>query len=230
MLEKHHRTNSETLVDILAMSKCQMMLHGSSAVSEAATYLNIDLHNHSVNWEDPNRMNSVEFENLARQLLGTAGQAPVDLEALEKEEIKKRGVADQTLNKPKIIAGDESRKCHRNAIVYLAQKLHSSYGRDSFGILLESLRLMNKNYFSLHNHSNNTDVMIFHTADFKSEDRDLMESLLGSEFRAALHFVDLSNTTYWQRPSWHRKDDPLSWFGTSEHHCLYPYLNEEGVV
>jgi hypothetical protein len=212
MLEKHHRTNSETLVDILAMSKCQMMLHGSSAVSEAAIYLNFDLHGRSVNLEDPDRMNADAFENVARQILGTVGQVPVDVEALERQAIK-GDRASKALNKPRIIMGDYSRKCHRNAIVYLAQKHHSSYGRDSFGILLESLRLMNDNYLSLHNHRSNTDVMIFHTADFKREDMDLLESLLGPDFRAAVRFIDLSNTTYWQRPSWHREDDPLSWFG-----------------
>jgi hypothetical protein len=48
----HHLTNTQVLVDILAMSKCQFLLHGLSAVSEATHYLNIDLHrNKSVNLE-----------------------------------------------------------------------------------------------------------------------------------------------------------------------------------
>jgi hypothetical protein len=125
--------------------------------------------------------------------------------------------ADNT-EQAKIIHGDDQRECRRNAIVYLAQKKHSSYGRDSFGILLESLKLMNINYLSRNNHRNNTDVMIFHTSDLTKEDMDLMESQLGHEFRSLLHFVDLSNTTFWQRPAWHRKDNPLEWYGTFSGH------------
>ena len=48
----HHRTNKEVLVDILAMSKCEFMVHGLSAVTEATHYLNLNLHNHSVNLEE----------------------------------------------------------------------------------------------------------------------------------------------------------------------------------
>lgn len=36
----HHDTNVQVLVDILAMSQCQFLLHGLSAVSEAVLYLN----------------------------------------------------------------------------------------------------------------------------------------------------------------------------------------------
>ena len=68
-LERHHRTNSEVLVDILAMSHCELLLHGNSAVSEAAIYLNPILHNHSVNWEDPERMTVQQFQELSRQVL-----------------------------------------------------------------------------------------------------------------------------------------------------------------
>jgi hypothetical protein len=213
MLEKHHRANSEALVDILAMSKCQLLLHGSSTVSEAAIYLNLNLHNQSVNWEDPDKMDVAQFEALARRVLGTVGEAPVDLAELEKQVSETDAEATDAVERVRIIRGDEKRQCRRNAIVYLAQKKHSSYGRDSFGILLESLKLMNTNYLSLGNHRENTDVIIFHTADFTREDLKLMESNLGSDFRAALQFVDLSNTTYWQRPSWHRKDNPLQWYG-----------------
>lgn len=49
---KHHRTNTEVLVDILAMAKCEFMVHGLSAVTEATHYLNLNLHNHSVNLEE----------------------------------------------------------------------------------------------------------------------------------------------------------------------------------
>eukprot|EP00934_Nitzschia_sp_Nitz4_P006970 Nitzschia sp. Nitz4//scaffold169_size48518//31504//32691//NITZ4_007076-RA/size48518-processed-gene-0.95-mRNA-1//-1//CDS//3329538400//6960//frame0 len=48
----HHRTNTEVLVDILAMSKCRFFVHGFSAVSEAVMYLNFKLHSNSVDLED----------------------------------------------------------------------------------------------------------------------------------------------------------------------------------
>jgi hypothetical protein len=48
----HHRTNKEVLVDILAMAKCEFMVHGLSAVTEATHYLNLNLHNQSVNLEE----------------------------------------------------------------------------------------------------------------------------------------------------------------------------------
>ena len=47
----HHRTNTEVLVDIAAMAKCHWILHGLSAVSEAAIYTNPILHQNSVNLE-----------------------------------------------------------------------------------------------------------------------------------------------------------------------------------
>lgn len=48
----HDRTNRQVLVDILAMSQCGFMVHGFSAVSEAAIYLNLHLHENSVDLED----------------------------------------------------------------------------------------------------------------------------------------------------------------------------------
>jgi hypothetical protein len=64
-----HRTNTEVLTDILAMSKCQFLIHGYSAVSESAIYLNLDLHNRSVNLEDPSHMNVEEFGALVQRVL-----------------------------------------------------------------------------------------------------------------------------------------------------------------
>jgi hypothetical protein len=66
---EHHRTNTEVLTDVLAMSKCQFLIHGYSAVSESAIYLNLDLHNRSVNLEDPNHMNVEEFGALVQRVL-----------------------------------------------------------------------------------------------------------------------------------------------------------------
>lgn len=71
-LEDHHRVNSEVLVDILALSKCQMLLHGFSTVSEAAIYVNPTLHSNSVNLEDPDRMDPDDFEKLAKRVIASA--------------------------------------------------------------------------------------------------------------------------------------------------------------
>ena len=53
------------------------------------------------------------------------------------------------------------------AIVYLAQKRHSSYGRDSIGLLTRSLRLLFENY----NSAFADDVLIFHEGDFTPSDQ-----------------------------------------------------------
>jgi hypothetical protein len=73
-LSSHHVTNTQVLVDILAMSKCQFLLHGLSAVSEATHYLNIDLHrNKSVNLEIPRHATVDEFREMIRE--GTTPQS-----------------------------------------------------------------------------------------------------------------------------------------------------------
>ena len=51
LTSSRHATNVQVLVDILAMSRCQHMLHGLSAVSEASHYFNPLLHNRSINLE-----------------------------------------------------------------------------------------------------------------------------------------------------------------------------------
>lgn len=71
-----HRTNTEVLTDILALSKCTFMLHGLSAVSESAMYLNPDLIDQSVNLEDPNHMTVLEFEALVTSVVKTGTTPP----------------------------------------------------------------------------------------------------------------------------------------------------------
>jgi hypothetical protein len=191
-LDKHHRTNSEVLVDILAMAKCSIFLHGNSAVSEAVIYLNPNLHNNSVNWEDPDRISVAEFESLSKQVLPKK-DAPL-------QPVMKIQEMQSKLVSPTIIKGKSERKCRKNAIVYVAQKQHSSYrGRNSFDLLLKSLDLVHKNYLSLDNHADNTDLIIFHTADFDNQDLEIFESHFGTNFRDLVHLVDLTNTTYWKR-------------------------------
>jgi hypothetical protein len=48
----YHQTVTEALTDALALSKCTFMIHGLSALSEAAFYLNPELIERSVNLED----------------------------------------------------------------------------------------------------------------------------------------------------------------------------------
>jgi alpha 1,2-mannosyltransferase len=94
----------------------------------------------------------------------------------------------------------------------LAQKRHSSYGRDSAAIFQKSLKLLYKNYLSDPKHMNKTDVFIFHTGDFNQTDLLTIESLLGPASRGAVHLVDLSRSEYWARPKANAMDDPTSWY------------------
>lgn len=56
LYETHHdATNRQVPVDILALSRCTFLIHGLSAVSEAAIYWNFDLNERSVNLEDKPR-------------------------------------------------------------------------------------------------------------------------------------------------------------------------------
>ncbi len=76
------------------------------------------------------------------------------------------------------------------AIVYLAQKRHSSYGRDSIGLLTRSLRLLFANY----NDKFRDDVLVFHEGDFTPRDQ---ASIIDG--RAPIRFARLP-TRYWSMP------------------------------
>lgn len=58
----HHTTNLQVLVDIRAMTFCQWMLHGLSAVSEAVLYLNPDVQN--INLEEPQHPKVEVFQRI----------------------------------------------------------------------------------------------------------------------------------------------------------------------
>jgi hypothetical protein len=66
-LAGHHRTNTEIFIDILAMSQCQFLLHTLSSVAEATIFINLNLHNRSVNLEDDHPMSAADFEDLVRK-------------------------------------------------------------------------------------------------------------------------------------------------------------------
>lgn len=69
LTSSHHRTNVEVLQDIYALSKCSFLLHGRSAVSEAVMYLNLNLHENSVDLEDSDRYSVSEFQNVVEKTL-----------------------------------------------------------------------------------------------------------------------------------------------------------------
>jgi hypothetical protein len=66
-LAGHHQTNTEIFIDILAMSQCSFLLHTLSSVAEATIFLNLHLHNRSVNLEDAHPMSVTDFEDLVRR-------------------------------------------------------------------------------------------------------------------------------------------------------------------
>ena len=61
MTQSHHKTNTEVMTDILAMAECEFMVHGMSAVTEAVHYLNLRLHNQSVNLEEEEMKTSSSY-------------------------------------------------------------------------------------------------------------------------------------------------------------------------
>ena len=65
-----HTTNTEGLVDMYAMSRCQFLVHGFSAMAEAAHYLNYpQLHTHSVNLDDTDQPTSNPTLDEFRQMV-----------------------------------------------------------------------------------------------------------------------------------------------------------------
>ena len=68
-MASHHQTNKEALTEILAISRCQFLVHGFSAISESSIWINLDLHNQSVNLEDEEHMDSEVFGTLVRSAI-----------------------------------------------------------------------------------------------------------------------------------------------------------------
>jgi hypothetical protein len=223
MLDDHHRVNSETLVDILALSKCDVLLHGYSTVSEAVMYLNPGLHNHSVNLEEDfsHRLSPKAFEMMIRFAIGIDNH-------LQKEVDDSKKYLVQTTNfvEPRVLVrhgsdqGCQSNNSNnKNAIVYLVQKVHSSYNRDSYGTLLRSLQLLHEHYLSVDNHMDNTNLFLFHTGDFNATDVEWIEDNI-FHTRGFVRLVDLSGSRFWARPESNRNDIPeIHWY-------VYPRFSE----
>ena len=105
-------------------------------------------------------------------------------------------------------------QCKKNAIVYLAQKKHSTYQRNSLELLERSLKLLHSNYLLLHDHHKNVNVFIFHEGDFDTSDIALLES---SQQKGLVHLVNLTSTPFWQLPDHLRRDNPTTWKGAHEY-------------
>jgi alpha 1,2-mannosyltransferase len=111
------------------------------------------------------------------------------------------------------VPNQQQQQCRPNAIVYLAQKKHSSYvGRDSFGLLLQSLDLLFLNY--LDTHWKTASVLIFHTGDFNDTDRQFLQQRQAPHTNGTILLYNLWNTSYWQLPASLKNDDPSLWFLT----------------
>jgi alpha 1,2-mannosyltransferase len=218
MIGSHHRVNAEMLVDILALSKCRWLLRTFSTVPEASIYLNPNLRNSSINLEDPQKLTPAQFGLLVRQELLNTGKPPMSPFRSSLAVGSMRPPLSLRLKNATILKRHESvrGKCRTNAIIYLAQKRHSSYGRDSYSILLQSIDLLYKNYLRNPDHLNNTDIFIFHTGDFNQSDLATIESRLGQFGRGAVHLVNLLRSSYWARPKANANEDPTTWYAFPE--------------
>lgn len=261
-IEKHHRVNAEVLVDIVALSKCSFLIHGYSTTSEAAIYINLMLHNHSINIEDPTRMSILDFENIihnwhdgedlrtkssetwtesmARQRFVEEMKKTAIIQNQQQQQINHDGKTDDgkdsiepnsnqemNLSEPQIIQHqhthlsdqDDDIKlhiCKNNAIVYLVQKKHSTYKeRDSYSNFLKSLTLLHKNYLSINQHMNNTDILIFHTGDYNENDLSIIEEHIPihkNNNDGTIRLINIFNTSYWTRPKSNLDDNPATWY------------------
>ena len=64
----HHRTNVEALTDILALSKCTYLVHGNSALSESAFYLNPLLIERSINLEHNDQDAEAKYAKILKMI------------------------------------------------------------------------------------------------------------------------------------------------------------------
>ena len=205
MMDSHHRVNSEMLVDILALSQCRVLVHSSSAMAELIVALSK---------EDTIDINLEDERTLLPSGLG---------DQLNSEKNMLDAVIDDgdftiiNVSGAKVLSRKTGRGFSQNAIVYLAQKKHSTYGRDSFGTLLRSLQLLRENY--LEKHMATTDIFIFHVDSFKKNDLVTIEQVLGPASVGSVRLVDLDQSAFWSRPDFLQDSDPHTWYA-------YPLFSE----
>ena len=68
------------MVEILALSKCQFLIHGLSAVSESSIWINVDLHYTSVNLEDSDHLDPSRFGSLVEKVLSGGNASDIVLQ------------------------------------------------------------------------------------------------------------------------------------------------------
>ena len=146
----------------------------------------------------------VEKHNVHDTFKQTQMQTQVTMKVMEQSQFQKQTQQQQQQQ--------QQQRCKTNAIVYMAQKQHTSYTRDSYSLLLNSLDLLYKNYLMIDNHYQNATVMIFHTGDFNSTDLQEIESRYDPKYHGVMTLVNLLGTSYWQLPEWLSGDDPSTWW------------------
>ncbi len=114
------------------------------------------------------------------------------------------------------ILSQTPRSFRTNAIAILIQKQHSTYRRDSYGLLLQTLQLLRDNYLlqDYPNNLDNVDVFLFHTGEFHFTDAIVLESLLLETTNypvGIVKLVNLNNTPYWRLPHNVRNDNATEW-------------------
>lgn len=118
-------------------------------------------------------------------------------------------ITQDELEKP-IFIGDKATDfrstCRPHALVYLVQKKHSSHNTNRASVFQKSLDLFYKNYLAQHHED--VSVYLFHTGDYDAEDLQELRKLYPN---LLFRLVDLSNTKYWELPSWLRNDDQSTW-------------------
>mmetsp|Transcript_41590 Transcript_41590/g.137825 ORF Transcript_41590/g.137825 Transcript_41590/m.137825 type:complete len:452 (+) Transcript_41590:93-1448(+) len=82
-----HKTNVDVLTDIYGLASCSVLLHGFSAVSEAAIYVNLELHERSINLEDDGgrgrtALNAAEAPGASVGAVTAEGEGLARLEAM----------------------------------------------------------------------------------------------------------------------------------------------------
>ena len=207
MMDSPHRINSEILVDLLALSKCRVLLHSTNSMADAILYQNPNII--SINMNDP----EAPFPSDLPGILSDIRSVPLT----PFKSTKDANFAVIDISGAHVVSNKNAGPFATNAIVYLAQKKHSSYGRDSFETLLRSLELLRENY--LKRHCNNVDVFIFHVNSFNASDMAAIEAVLSPECAGSVRLVDLDQSAFWGRPHFLKDSDPNTWYA-------YPLFSE----
>lgn len=122
--------------------------------------------------------------------------------------VSSAGNRTKTLLEEPTLIGDNGNDltCRPHALVYLVQKNHSSYNTNRVSVFQKSLDLVYENYLAQHHED--VSVYLFHTGDYDAQNvQELEKQYPNLLFR----LVDLSNTEYWEIPSWLRNDDQSTW-------------------